>query len=221
MSNIDLILDKLQNKACLKQTIYKVTLKAFNDLKVLAEAIAEDLNSKLPEDIDENVRIEFTDVNQFEFRLKFSGDTLAFILHSNVVTLQPNHPALNNKYVKSNPNRSFFGSIRVYDFLSDSFKYNRHNDAGILMARMLINLEEHYYIDAGMHFKALKQNIEKNKIAENNLRFFIENAMITAMEIDLIAPEYKDIFTVSLQEHFSNNQGEAGTKLGFQMTFNT
>lgn len=219
MSNTDLIIDKLQNKACLKQAIYKVTITAFNNLKDLAEKMADEINSKLPEDIDENVRIVFTSINQFEFRLKFSGDTLAFILHSNVVTLQPNHPALNNDYVREDMNRSYFGSIRVYDFLSDSFKYNRYNDAGILMARMLINKDNHYFIDAGLHFKALKQNIEKNEVAQSNLRFFIENAMITAMEIDLIAPEYKDIFTVSLQEHFSNNQGEAGTKLGFQMTF--
>ena len=219
MSNSDLIIEKLKNKACLKQEIYKVTLATFNELKKLAESIANELNDKLPADIDENVRVEFTDVNTFEFRMKFSGDTLAFIMHSNVVTLQPDHPAIVNDYVQENPNRAYFGSIRVYDFLSDSFKYNRFQDAGFLMARLLINMEKHYHVDAGIHFKALKQNLAKNEINENNMRFFIENAVLTAMEIDLIAPEYKDIFTVSLQQHFDNNQGEAGTKLGFQMNF--
>ena len=218
MSNTDLIIDKLQNKACLKQDIYKVTHKVFDDLKTLTKKMAEEINAKLPKDIDDKVRLIFTDINEFEFRLKFSGDTLAFILHSNVVTLQPNHPVMDNDFVKEDESRSFFGSIRVYDFLSDSLKYNRFQDAGILMARMLINKDNHYYIDSGLHFKALKQNIEKNEVAEKNLRFFIENAMITAMEVDLIAPEYKDIFTVSLQQHFDNNQGDAGTKLGFQMS---
>ena len=218
MSKVDLILDKLKNKACLKQNIYRITLDVFNELRSLAEQISEELNSKMPADIDENVRVEFLDINQFEFRIKFSGDTLAFIMHSNVVTLHPQHAVYKSDYMKENKDRAYFGSIRVYDFLSDSFKYNRFQDAGILMARLLINLEKHYHIDSGIEFKALKQNIEKNSLNENAMRFFIENAMITAIDIDLIAPEYKDIFTVSLKEHFENNQGDAGTKLGFQMS---
>lgn len=221
MSNTDLIIDKLKNKACLKQEIYRVTLATFNEFKELAQVMEKEINDNLPSNIDELVRAEYQDVNKFEFRLKLSGDTLAFIMHSNIVTLQPNHPAVSNDYVKEDLNRSYFGSIRVYNFLSDSFKYNRFHDAGLLMARMLINKDKHYHIDSGIHFKALKQNIGKNQVAESNMRFFIENAILTAMEVDLIAPEYKDIFMVSLKEHFDNNQGDAGTKLGFQMSYDS
>lgn len=217
--NADLIIDKLKNKACLKQSIYKVTLDSFNELKALAKKMAGELNDKMPKDIDENVLVTYSDINEFEFRIKISGDTLAFIMHSNIVTLPDNASLLANDYVKEDENRAFFGSIRVYDFLSDSFKYNRIQDAGILMARLLINMENHYNIDSGIKFKALKQSLEKNILDEKAMRFFIENAMLTAIDIDLIAPKYQDIFTVSLQEHFDNNQGDAGTKLGFQMKF--
>lgn len=218
MSNKDLIIDKLKNKAVLKQKIYNVTQNSFNELREVAKNLSVELNGMLPENVDENVRIEFMEINNFEFRIKFSGDTLAFIMHSNIVTLHPDHPAVANEYVEEDPNRAYFGSIRVYDFLSDSFKYNRYHDAGILMARMLVNVEKRYHIDSGIHFKALKQNLRKNEVNEASMRFFIENAMITAIDIDLVAPEYKDIFTVTLQEHFENNQGEAGSKLGFQMS---
>lgn len=219
MSNTDLIIEKLKNKASLKQKVSRVTEESFNELKKVAKKMALELNEKMPKDIDENVKIEFFDINQFEFRLKFSGDTLAFIRHSNVVKLHPENPIVQNKYMEEDKQRTYFGSIRVYDFLSDSFRYNRYQDAGILMARLLVNLENHYHIDSGIHFKALKQSVEKNVLDEKTMRFFIENAMITAIDIDLIAPQYKDIFTVSLKEHFENNQGDAGTKLGFQMRY--
>ena len=218
-NNTDLIIDKLRNKACLKQNIYKVTLESFNELKKLAQIMAEEVNNKMPKDIDENVKVKYEDINEFEFRLKLSGDTLAFIMHSNIVTLPDNASMMTNDYVKEDTNRAFFGSIRVYDFLSDSFKYNRVNDAGILMARLLINMEKHYHLDSGIKFKGLKPSLEKNELNEKAMRFFIENAMLTAIDIDLIAPKYEDIFTVSLNEHFNNNQGEAGTKLGFQMKY--
>lgn len=217
-TNKDLIIEKLKNKASLKQAVYKVTTNSFDELRELAKKMADELNEKMP-DADDKVKVQFYDVNQFEFRIKFSGDTLAFILHSNIVTLHPEDPIVNNDYMKENRNRAYFGSIRVYDFLSDSFKYNRYQDAGILMARLLVNMEKHYHVDSGVHIKALKQSVEKNKLDEKAMRFFIENAMITAIDIDLMAPKYKDIFTVSLKEHFENNQGDAGTKLGFQMKY--
>lgn len=217
--NTKLIVDKLQNKAGLKQHIYRVLQGVFTQLKGIAEEMANEINEQLPADTDENIRVEFKDISLFEFRLKFSGDTLAFNMHSNIVTLNDEHDLMKGEYVQEDSSRGYFGSIRVYDFLSDSFKYNRYHDQGILMARLLVNHEQHYYVDSGIKFRGLKQNIAKNTVSKDNLRFFIENAMLMAIDIDLIAPDYKDIFTVSLQQHFENNQGDAGTKLGFQMSY--
>ena len=37
--------------------------------------------------------------------------------------------------------RTYCGVINMYNFLSDSFKYNRENDLGYLIGRMFINKE--------------------------------------------------------------------------------
>ena len=130
----------------------------------------------------------------------------------------PPPPIHKSKYIKQHPDNAYFGSIRVYNFLSDSIKYNRVNDAGFLMARLLINHENHYHIEADTYFEHLNPSIEKNVIDEAHLLFFIQSAMMSAIDIDLIAPLYKDIQVVPLIQQLSNGQGKAGTKLGFQMS---
>ena len=92
------------------------------------------------------------------------------------------------------------------------------NDAGVLMARMLINREQHYHIEAESFFEHLKPSIEKNIIDDNHLTYFIQSAIISAIDSDLIAPAYGDIQIVPLIQQLENSQGKAGSKLGFQMS---
>lgn len=210
-----LILDKLTSKASLKQSIYTTTLDIFNELKIIAQEIASELDNVMSA-VDEKVVIEYSNKGDFEFHLKFSGDTLVFQMHSNIVTLPLDSKILSSAYFEIPENR-YFGSIRIYNFLSDTIKYNRLNDQGILMARMLINREKHYYIESEIYFTHLQPSIEKNIVNQVHLRFFIESAMISAIDNDLIAPPYEHIHLVSLSQQLLNNQGEAGSKLGFQL----
>lgn len=218
--NSEIIIKKLKTKACLKQNVFRSTQLIFEELKTICSNIADELNNKLPADVDENVRLVFTDKSPFEFRLKFSGDTLVFQMHSNVVTLPEQHPVIQSDYIQEDFTRAYFGSIRVYDFLSDTIKYNRYQDAGLLMARLLVNKEKHYHIESGIEFSALRQNIGKNVLNEKNMRFLIEDAIINAIEIDLMAPNYQDIQLITYESHTVNNMGDAGSKLGFQMSAN-
>ena len=45
---------------------------------------------------------------------------------------------MNTSYVKEDKNRSYCGVIHLYNFLADSFKYNRLNDVGYLIGRVFI-----------------------------------------------------------------------------------
>ena len=51
------------------------------------------------------------------------------------------------KYVKEDKMRSFCGVIHVYNFLNDSFKYNRLNDVGNLVARIFVNKDKHFFVE--------------------------------------------------------------------------
>ncbi len=212
-----LILEKLTTKASLKQAIYAHTLDTFEEMKRITKEIAEELASNIAP-IDEKVKVEFTDKGEFEFHVKFSGDTLVFQMHSNVVKLMAQDPLNQQSYLSENPNNGFFGTIRVYNFLSDTIKYNRIQDQGVLLARLMVNWEKHYHIESPVYFNHIQPNIEKNVLNENNLRFFIQSAMISAIDSDLVAPPYQNIQLISWQQQMSNNQGKAGSKLGFHMS---
>ena len=49
-------------------------------------------------------------------------------------------------YPEENPNRGFCGLIHIYNFLNDSFKYNRVHDLGYLIGRIFINHENHFMV---------------------------------------------------------------------------
>ena len=118
------ILSALEKKACTKQAIYRYTLEVFNEMKEQAQALVTDLADQF-DDIDEHVKIEYTNVNEFEFHVKFSGDLLIFTMHTNVTTFQHEHIIFKNPYIHADSQRAYFGQVMVYNFMADSLRYNR------------------------------------------------------------------------------------------------
>lgn len=215
---IPLILGALKDKACVKQKIYRNTKGVFDHMRAQAEAIVNLLASTF-KDIDESVHIEFDNVNEFEFRIKFSGDLLMFTMHSNVIAFPPEHILAKNPYVQEDFRRGYFGHIMVYNFMADSLKYNRLADPGYLVARMLINWDSHFYIEGVRQLNFLFPDISKNQVSTEILRDFIESCMLTSINNDLIAPNYQDIQFIQLGQKLANQMVSAGEKVGFVMSY--
>ncbi|PKP47987.1 MAG: hypothetical protein CVT95_04950, partial [Bacteroidetes bacterium HGW-Bacteroidetes-12] len=142
----ELILDTLKEKACLKQDVYKKTVAIFNDFKAEAEKLSLELKEEMSK-IDKDVLLEYIDKSDFEFQIKFGGDVLVFFMHTNVFDFDKSHSIWNSSYVQDDPLRSYCGMINVYNFLADSFKYNRVNDVGYLVARFFVNKDLHYFVE--------------------------------------------------------------------------
>lgn len=209
------IVAALESKAVMKQGIFRSTKAVFNHLKEIAREIARVLAEHF-EKVDKSVVIEFQDKNEFEFHLKFSGDVLTFTMHTNVTTLLDEHVILKSPYVIEEPARGFFGSILVYNFMADSIKYNRLDDLGYLVARLLINKDGHFYIEGVRQLNFLFPDIAKNEITSEILMAFVEHAMIAAIEQDLVSPNFQDILIVSLEIKQANAVVNSGAKVGFQ-----
>ncbi|MEM7037724.1 MAG: hypothetical protein AAF570_12145 [Bacteroidota bacterium] len=214
---LDQIVQALKDKACTKQSIYRQTMDIFNQMKTIAETIAEVLSAQF-DDIDKNVIIEYKEINEFEFHLKFSGDLLIFTMHSNVTTFPQDHVILKSPYVQEQKARGYFGSIMVYNFMADSLKYNRQNDPGYLLARRFVNQEGHFYIEGVRQLSFLYPDIAKNKMNAEILKTFIESAMVIAIAHDLYAANYKDIAVIPLGQKLMNQMVSGGAKVGFQMS---
>ena len=140
------IIDGLNNKAALKQHIYRNTITVFEQFKKCVSEIADKLTPEVISQ-DKSLEVGLSEIGEFEFHLKFSGDTIAFIMHTNVFSFPPEHEVSKSSYVDEAPDRGYCGMIQAYNFLSDSLKYRRLGDIGYLLARIFINCEGH--IDMG------------------------------------------------------------------------
>jgi hypothetical protein len=214
------IVSALKSKAGLKQQIYRSTKEVFAQLKGICKDIAAQLTQRVTSE-DPSVTISYKDINEFEFHLQFSGDMLIFTMHSNIVTFPPEHHLTKLPYVAENPDRGFFGHIMVYNFMADTIRYNRLQDPGYLLARLLLNAEGHFYVEGVRQLSFLYPSLAQNVINPEMLKLLVEQVMEIAIETDLIAPVYQDIQVVSLGEKYARQMVGGGTKVGFQMRSNS
>lgn len=215
---LEAIFEGLKQKSTTKQTIFRNTQDVFEKLRVAAADIVASLSQKITE-VDSNVAIEYRSINEFEFHIKFSGDLLIFVMHSNVITFPEDHELMSNPYVEEDFRRRFFGHIMAYNFMADSIKYNRMNDPGYLLARILINVENHFYLEGVSELDLEYTDIARNVLDDRALRLFIESAMIASVNNDLMAPAIDDIKKISVKQKMENQQVSRGQKLGFSFSY--
>ena len=119
----------LINKGELKQNIFQETLNSMLMFKEAAKEFDEFYRDKYEEE-HEKVTVHYTNRNQYEFQLKFAGDILVFLMHTNIFEFSRDHEVMRTPYIKEDKDRSYCGVIQIFNFLADSFKYNRVNDLG-------------------------------------------------------------------------------------------
>jgi hypothetical protein len=215
---LEVIFEGLKQKSTTKQIIYRNTKETFEKLREVAASIVDHLSHKITE-VDSSVIIEYRNINDFEFQIKFSGDLLIFVMHSNVITFPEEHDLMTNPYVEEDFRRRFFGHIMAYNFMADSIKYSRMTDPGYLLARFLVNVENHFYLEGVTQLDLEYHDIANNVIDENALRLFVESTMIASVNNDLMAPDLDDIKRITVKQKMENQQVSRGQKLGFSFSF--
>ena len=111
------ILKLLKEKAHTKQKVYKITKEVFSKIQEILSDKATRLNTAVS---DTDVNISYEESGDFDAKLKFSGDTLLFHMHTNIFDFESSHQIHKTSYVKKDKMRSFCGVINIYNFLSDS-----------------------------------------------------------------------------------------------------
>lgn len=221
MTHFSEIQKALEEKAALKQAIYRNSLKSFEKFKQKAQNLIEELQQKRG-DLDENVLLEFKDKGTFEFELKLGGDLLIFVMHTNVFGFEKSHPIWQTEYIKADVCRSYCGLINIYNFLSDTFKYNRQNDSGYLIGRVFINKEDHFFMEGKRKLNFLYSNLAENCLNDEIISEVIETAILYSMNFDLITPPYQEVQEISAGELIRNTsfiQLKTGKRLGYKFSF--
>ena len=215
---LEAIFEGLKQKSTTKQTIYRNTKETFDRLRECAVTIVDGLSKRITE-VDSSVVIEYRNINDLEFHIKFSGDLLIFVMHSNVITFSEDYELMTTDYVEADFRRRFFGHIMAYNFMADSIKYGRMNDPGYLLARLLINFENHFHLEGVTELDLPYTDIAEDEINDEVLRLFIESAMIASVNNDLMAPDIDDIKKITVKQKMENQQVSRGQKLGFSFSY--
>ncbi len=214
----ELILETLKTKACLKQDVFKKTKAIFLDFKAEAEKLTTELKEEMG-DVDNDVIIDFFEKSQYEFHIKFGGDILVFFMHTNVFDFEKSHSMRNTSYVKEDELRAYCGMINIYNFLADSFKYNRLNDAGYLVGRVFLNKDLHYFVEGKRQLGFLYNNFVNDVIDNDKIRKIVESSILYSMDFDLLTPPYDAMKVVSVHdvnEATSAMSIKTGKRLGFK-----
>ena len=212
------ILSALEMKSLVKQKVYDQTFETFNVLKEILQEITKEYNSELQVK-DPRVGFEYRERSQFEAELKVAGDLLIFSMHSNIFEFDKSHNVWKLNYVKENSLYSYCGIINVYNFLSDSFKYNRLDDLGYLISRLFINLEKHFFVEGKRQEEYQYNNFGSKQISKDNLKDIILRIILYAIDFDLLVPPYDNIKIASvaqLNEKVEYHRMKTGKRLGFK-----
>jgi hypothetical protein len=211
------ILKLLSEKSVMKQDVYTNTIAVFNQLKEILKERAEELSDEVIK-IDKRVNIFFKDISLQSMQLKVAGDILDFQMHSNVFEFDRSHPMFKTGYIKNNEMNSYCGIISVYNFLADSYKYNRLNDLGYLIARIFINRENRFFVETKTQIGYKYHNFSTGAISKEQLTDIVNELIIYSITFDLFTPPYdsvKQVTVYEMQEKSSSSALRTGKRLGY------
>jgi hypothetical protein len=215
------ILKLLEQKIQLKQEVFEQTEDVFSELKKYLSQLVGELKSSV-KDISKRAPLEFLELSQYETQFTLADEALLFVMHSNIFTFDNNHVIWRSKYVQTDPQRAFCGKIFIYNFLSDSFKYNRSNDLGYLIARIFVNKEKHFFVEGKRQLSYSYSEFGSNILDTGSIANIVESAILYSLDFDPFTPPFDSINDISVrevQEAGLQNRIATGKRLGFQ--FNT
>jgi hypothetical protein len=205
-------------KSAVKQQVYNNTAESFHILKKVLSQLETDYIKVLKGKIPDIALPHYQEKGPFEMEFRVGEDVLLFSMHSNVFEFDNNHPMIKIPYVQEDPLRSYCGMIMIYNFLADSFKYNRINDLGYMVARVFINKDKHFFVEGKRQTGELMKDFALEAISPGILREIVETAIEYSVQFDLLVPPYEQvkIATVEqMQEKISHSKMTTGKRLGF------
>jgi hypothetical protein len=213
----EIIMQLLTQKSVMKQDVYSNTIAVFHALRDIVKEKAEELSDEILK-VDKRVNLYFKEISLQSVQLKVAGDVLDFQMHSNVFEFDRSHPMFKSSYVKKNEMNSYCGIISVYNFLADSYKYNRLNDLGYLIARIFVNRENRFFVETRTQIGYKYANFSDGPISREQMIDIVNELIIYSISFDLFTPPFDSVRQVTvaeMQEKSSSSALRPGTRLGY------
>lgn len=211
------VIDLIDTKLRVKREVFEKTKEVFALLKESVKEVHLDLEKSTKK--EDPIELKVSEIGSYEIRIKVGGDTIVFLMHSNVFDFEESHKTKKLSYVRDDKFRSYCGQIYVYNFLNDSFKYNRVNDLGYLVARVFVNKDKHYFVEGNDRLSFLFNDFDKAVLDKKNLCNFIDEVIAYSLDFDLFTPPYRQVAIVTVDEINQASQEQkiqTGKRLGFK-----
>jgi len=156
------------------------------------------------------VEVATSSNGNYDIALKVGGDTLVFQMHTNVFEIETQKG--------EEVDKSFFGLIHIYNFLSDSIKFNRENDLGLLICRIMINKEGGFLLEADAEIMEVFTKISSTNLSNQVWDEIIASVIEFSLNFDLTLPEFDKVRLMSVDkiETLSKNQKtQTSKRVGF------
>jgi len=212
------IIQTFIQKASLKQDVYANSTKVFDQFKEVIRELYEG-SKKTVANHHKKLRYEYEERGNFEVKFTFGGDILIFVMHTNVFEFPRDHIVMKTSYVKEDIDRSYCGVINIYNFLADSFRFNRVNDVGYMIGRIFVNKDSHYFIEGKRELGFLYSNFVDKIIDKESIGRIVESAMLYTIKFDLLTPPFEHVKEVSVHDmmnRLDNMKIKTGKRLGFR-----
>lgn len=211
------ILSTLTHKITLKQRVIDNTTAVFDELKETLHELATEIDEELDEKIDKRIRIEYRDRGKFEAQVQFADDILIFTMHTDIFQFSTGHSIWKNPYAHNKDN-TYCGIISIYNFLTDSFRFNRATDEGYMIGRIFINHEMQYFVEGKRQSSLRSDRFGTRQIDRAALTEIVETALNYSLGFDLLVPPFDSSRKVSVDQFNTRNENsklQTGKRLGY------
>ena len=212
------ILAAIISKSTLKQHVFDNTFAVFNELKEVLFEIASEMDDELDGKLDRRVRLEYRDRGKFEAQLQVSNDLLIFQMHTDVFRFPDDHPVWRTAYAQQDRENAYCGVVNIYNFLSDSFKFNRNADEGYLIGRVFINRDRRYFVEGKEQRSLRVDRFGSGEIDREALVAVLESAIAFSLDFDLLMPPYGENKCVTVDQfntRMDNSKFITGKRLNY------
>jgi len=213
-----LIFDFLKEKTLVNRAISTHIEDGF---KLLLNACKEiETNIKTEKKSDNSLfRLDCNDKSSNSIELVFGDDLLVFQKLPTIFQIDKNHRLWTGSYLSDNILNSYVGIINVYNFMNDSFRYNRYEDPGYLVARILINKENHFFVEGKRQLGFLYNDFPSAVISQQELKKIVESALLYCLDFDFPVPDYDNNSVISvgiLKDQIDKTILSTTKRLGFK-----
>ncbi|MFN5356919.1 MAG: hypothetical protein ACK5CT_09955 [Bacteroidota bacterium] len=168
---------------------------------------------------DPRIPIQYKDRSAFEAEFRVGDDLLIFAMHSSALVFDHSHPIWKNSWVSLDQSRGTVGMISVYNFLSDSIKYERRNDSGFLIARLFIGKDGHCFAEGKRQLGVLFNDYSTTVATKEILSEFVNGVILFSLDVDVNVPAFDQMKEISVLEAMVNTMQSSvstGKRLGFK-----